>query len=99
MFDPTTDSINLAFQQGTDGITVSSVKPGEDLPGLVVRSGDAIISREFRSDTRVPEQNRNRMPKNVGGACIPLQSNENVIGVLCINVKLPAKLTAVSSGY
>lgn len=92
--DPATESIDLAVQRGWDEDLLTSVEADEDIPGLVVKSGEAIVSRELSTELRVPESNRQRMPKGVGGVCVPLHSNENVIGALCINVQLPREITA-----
>ncbi len=93
LYDPANNSVNLTIQRGGEENPISPLSLGEDIPGLVVKSGEAMISREFRSDMRVPEYNRDRMPKDMGGVCVPLHSNENMIGALCINVQLPREIT------
>lgn len=93
LYDPANGSVNLTIQRGWAEPPVTSVNPGEGIPGLVVKSGEAIISRDFHSDIRVPEYYREDMPKDVGGVCVPLHSNENVIGALCISVRLPREVT------
>jgi putative nucleotidyltransferase with HDIG domain len=59
----------------------------------VVRTGEELVSREFFTDTRLPEQSRQQMPRGIGGVCVPLHSNENVVGALCINVQLPREIS------
>ena len=93
LYDPANDGINLVIQRGGPENLITSVNPGEDIPGLVVKSGEAMISREFHSDLRVPEHIREHVPKDIGGVCVPLNSNENVIGALCVNVPLPREIT------
>ena len=92
LYDAANDSMNLVRQRSGEGL-ITPVNPGEVIPRLVVRSGEAIVSREFRSDLRVPEYSRQQVPENIGGVCVPLNSNENVIGALCINVPLPREIT------
>jgi putative nucleotidyltransferase with HDIG domain len=92
LYDAANDSMNLVMQPSGEGL-ITPVNPGEVIPRLVVRSGEAIVSREFRSDLRVPEYSRQHVPENIGGVCVPLNSNENVIGALCINVPLPREIT------
>ena len=92
LYDAANDSMNLVRQRSGEGL-ITPVNPGEVIPRLVVRSGEAIVSREFRSDLRVPEYSRQHVPENIGGVCVPLNSNENVIGALCINVPLPREIT------
>lgn len=94
LFDPTTNRMEIAYQQGWDRNLPTFVSPGDDIPGLVLRTRDAVISREYRADPRIPEENHKRIPKNLGGVCIPLHSNEHVIGVVWINVKLPREINS-----
>jgi putative nucleotidyltransferase with HDIG domain len=93
LYDPANEDVNLVIQRSGKGRPISSDNPGEDIPGLVVKSGEAIISREFHSDRRIPENIREHLSKDIGGVCVPLSSNENVIGALCINVPLPREIT------
>lgn len=94
LYDPSSGAINLSAQRGwgTEPI-LTSVRPGEDVPGLVVKHGKPIVSREFRTDRRVIAENRERIPMGVGGACVPLWAKAGVVGVLFINVQLPRELT------
>lgn len=62
--------------------------------GYVVKNRAEIVSPEFRSDPRLPEKNRANLPKGVGGACIPLYSNEDIVGVILIYANLPRELSA-----
>lgn len=93
LYDPANSSVNLIMQRGGSEDPEASVNPGQEIPELVVKSGEALISREFSSDTRVSQSRRNQVPKDIGGVCVPLHSNENVIGALCINVRLPREIT------
>jgi response regulator RpfG family c-di-GMP phosphodiesterase len=95
MYDATTDEIKLTVHRAWDVKgAITSVRSGEDIPGYVVRSGTSIISREFQSDVRILEKNRIHIPEGIGGACIPLFSNENIVGVLFIHVNLPREISA-----
>jgi putative nucleotidyltransferase with HDIG domain len=93
LYDPANDSINLFIQRSGEENLITTANPSEDIPELVVKSGEAMISREFHSDARVPEHIRENAPKDIGGVCVPLNSNENVIGALCVNVTLPREIT------
>lgn len=93
LYDPVKDGVNLAIHHSREEKTITVDNPGGDIPGLVVKTGEAIISREFRSDRRIHENVREHLPKDIGGVCVPLNSNENVIGALCINVRLPREIT------
>jgi response regulator RpfG family c-di-GMP phosphodiesterase/putative methionine-R-sulfoxide reductase with GAF domain len=95
LYDATTDEIKLTVHREWDiKGTNTSVRSGEDIPGYVFRSGTGIISHEFHSDPRILEKNRIHMPEGIGGACIPLFSNENIVGVLFIHINLPREISA-----
>jgi putative nucleotidyltransferase with HDIG domain len=94
LYDPTIDLIELKIQRGwNDEYVGSSYKLGEGIPGLVVKLGKAIIAHEFHNDPQVPEENRDQIPKGIGGACVPLHAEENIVGVIFINVPLPREFT------
>jgi putative nucleotidyltransferase with HDIG domain len=94
-YDAISDRVNLKSWRGLKNppYTTTSASVGNDISGLVISSGEAIISREFYSDPRVSEENRNLIPKGVGGACIPLHSDQSVVGVMFVNVALPREIT------
>jgi putative nucleotidyltransferase with HDIG domain len=95
IYDPVSNRIQLTAKRGWDdlGSITTSVELGEDIPGLVVKSGEAFTSPDFHNDPRVMEENRRHLPEGVGGACIPLYSNETVVGAMFINVSLPRVIT------
>jgi putative nucleotidyltransferase with HDIG domain len=94
LYDPTIDIIERKLQRGwSEEYIGSSFKPGEGIPGLVVQLGKALIAREFHSDPQLPEESRDQIPPGVGGACVPLHAEENIVGVMFINVSLPREIT------
>lgn len=95
LYDAVNKRVNLATWMGWDESIEFPrfVRPGENIPGLVVSSGKTITAREFRNDPRFSEWNLNYIPKKAGGACIPLYSNETVEGAIFINVSLPRELS------
>jgi putative nucleotidyltransferase with HDIG domain len=94
LYDPVSNLVELKIQRGlSDPYLDSSYRPGEGIPGLVVRLGRAIVAREFRHDRTVPEENRDRLPEGIGGACVPLHAEESIVGVMSIHVTLPRELT------
>ncbi len=95
LYEPANNSIELKLQRGwSDESIGSSFPPGEGIPGLAVQLGKAIVAREFCSDLEIPEEIRNQIPKGIGGACVPLHAEENIVGVMFINVTLPRELTS-----
>lgn len=94
LYDSTSETIELKAQQGwNDDYIKSSYQLGEGIPGLVVKLGQAIVAREFRDNPQVTGENRNQIPKGIGGACVPLHAEDNIVGVMFINVTLPRELT------
>lgn len=94
LYDATTDEVKLTVHRAWDANEANAtVRSGEDIPGYVVRTGTSIVSQEFHSDTRLLEKNRGHLPEGIGGACIPLFSNENIVGVLFIHVHLPREVS------
>lgn len=92
LYDPATGRVELKLQQGWSH-EHTTYKAGEGIPGMVIRLGKAMIAREFHSDPQVPQEDRDRLPKGMGGACIPLHAEENIVGVMFVNVMLPRELT------
>lgn len=94
LYDKATDTINLSLQRGLDVKNlITSFRPGEDIPGMVAKTGESIITHEYHTDPHVLNENRSRIPKGLGGACIPLYSDEEVVGVIFIYVKLPREIS------
>ena len=94
LYDSPTQTVELKIQRGwSEEYLGSSFRLGEGIPGLVVQRGEALVSREFHADPHIPEENRGQIPERVGGACVPLHAEENIVGVVLINVTLPRELT------
>lgn len=95
LYDAASNKVNLSAWRGkgTAPQMGFSVNFGEDIPGLVISTGEAITSREFCYDPRTTEDSRHFIPEGIGGACIPLQSDEAVTGAMFVNVKLPREIT------
>jgi putative nucleotidyltransferase with HDIG domain len=55
--------------------------------------GKAVAAREFCQADQVPEATRRQIPEGIGGAYVPLHTEESIVGVLCIHVRLPRELT------
>ncbi len=95
LYDEAVEEIKLTVQQGRNTKDRNtSFHSGDGIPGYVVKNRAGIVSPEFRSDPRLPEKNRANLPKGVGGACIPLYSNEDIVGVILIYANLPRELSA-----
>ncbi|HEY3473123.1 MAG TPA: HD domain-containing phosphohydrolase, partial [Anaerolineales bacterium] len=94
LYDPITDAVELKIQRGwNDQYIGSFYKPGQGIPGLVVKLGKAVVAREFRQIEGVSDEYRDRLPAGLGGACVPLHAEESIVGVMFVNVTLPRELT------
>ena len=94
LYDPVNESIELRTQRDwKEEHFGSAYKLGEGIPGLVVQIGKAIVAREFRQAEHLTEAIRNQIPEGIGGAYIPLHTEESIVGVMCIHVVLPRELT------
>jgi len=70
----------------------SAFLPGEGIAGQVFSTGEAIISPEFASDERALESVRRQIPPGWGGACVPIRTVQETIGVLFVSVASPRQL-------
>jgi len=94
LYDPVNDVIELRMQRGwNDEYMGASFKRGHGIPGLVMHLGQTIVAREFRQDERLPEEDRSSIPAGIGGAGVPLHTEDSIVGVMFINVALPRELT------
>ena len=94
LYDPVNGVVELKMQRGQDGESIgSSFKLGHGIPGLVVQRRQAIVAREFRWDEHVTEKNRSQIPPGIGGACVPLHTEDSIVGVMLIHVTFPRELT------
>ena len=94
LYDSTREAIDRKTQQGwNEEFIGSSYTLGEGIPGLVVKLGKPIVAREFRDHPQVTAENSSQIPKGIGGACIPLHAEDNIVGVMFICVALPRELS------
>ena len=70
----------------------STLKPGEGIAGWVFTNNQPLVSRDFTCDQRVQPAACEQIPSGWGGACVPIRSTQEVIGVFFIFVELPRVL-------
>jgi PAS domain S-box-containing protein/putative nucleotidyltransferase with HDIG domain len=73
-------------------INETPIKPGEGVAGKVFETGEVISSKEFATDHLTRESTRDQIPKGWGGACIPIRTVQETMGVLFVSVHLPREL-------
>ena len=94
LYDSVSQRVELKTHLGwNEEYNGSSYALGDGIPGLAVKLGEPIMASEFRTDPRVSRESRDDLPKEIGGACVPLRAEENIVGVMFVNVKLPRELT------
>jgi len=91
LYDPGTDDVRMVHERGWEH-QPAPVKRGQGIPGYVVASGEAYVSREIRTDTRLHDADYEIEPPGRGGACVPIRTANEVIGALYLNVDLPREL-------
>jgi PAS domain S-box-containing protein len=92
-YEPLSDEVRMVHQLGWNDAEFSPVKRGEKIPGHVVASGQAYVSREFKTDPKVPESDRPIFPPGWGGACTPIWAADEIIGVMFVNIALPQEFS------
>ncbi|MFZ5821975.1 MAG: HD domain-containing phosphohydrolase, partial [Chloroflexota bacterium] len=65
-------------------VTETPIKPGEGIFGSVFASGKMHLSQDFSSDPLTREETRAQLPAGWGGACAPINSAEQTLGVLLV---------------
>jgi PAS domain S-box-containing protein len=68
------------------------IPPGDGITGTVFQSGKPYVSRELASDENLRDASRRVTPAGWGGACVPIRSLQETIGVLFVAVRLPRQI-------
>jgi len=68
------------------------IKPGDGIAGTVFKTGQVSVSKEFATDPLTRESIREQIPIGWGGACVPIRTVRETIGVMFVSVELPRQL-------
>jgi putative nucleotidyltransferase with HDIG domain len=94
LYDPASEVVELKLQRGwREEYIGGSFKLGEGIPGLVIQERRVIVSREFSRDPQLTV-NQDQVPNGIGGACVPLHTEDNIVGVLFVTLLPPRELTS-----
>jgi PAS domain S-box-containing protein len=94
LFDSATETLRRAAARGWLAQVKTAVcKPGEGFPGSVFAANRVQVSDEFASDPNLHTSPRDSIPAGWGGVCIPIRSEKESIGVVCIALPLPRKIS------
>ena len=91
--DPSSGKISQVVQRGSNGFKSVPVSFGKDIVGRTMERGTPFVAREFKNITFVTEENRELIPADMGGVCLPLRAAQQAVGAMFINVFLPRELT------
>ena len=94
LYEPRSDELRVAVQQGWGEAPVPPLRRDQGIPGQVFATGQAYLSRDFKSDPLTPDAVRARIPEGVAGACVPIRTTADVIGVMFVRVEQPRELAA-----
>jgi PAS domain S-box-containing protein len=95
LYDPAVGVLKEKVARGWfTAIQKTPVKPGEGIAGTVFKTGQVIVSKEFASDPLTRESVRDQLQVGWGGACVPIRTVRETIGVLFVSVELPRQLQA-----
>ena len=73
-------------------IQENPVKSGDGIAGTVFKNGQVNLSKEFCNDPLTLESTRSQLPPGWGGACVPIRTGKETIGVMFASVELPRQL-------
>lgn len=94
LYDPARGDLRQMAARGWfAGIRDTSIRSGEGIAGTVFATGTPHLSDDFASDPLARDAPAD--PGGWGGACVPLRTAAEPVGVLFVAVPLPRRLTEV----
>jgi putative nucleotidyltransferase with HDIG domain len=93
LYDPADGVLKEKVARGWfTSIPEMPVKPGEGIAGTVFNTGQVNLSKEFATDPLTLDTARDQIPAGWGGACVPIRTVHETIGVIFVSVELPRQL-------
>ncbi len=94
LYDPVKRELRHAVSRGWfETLDEPPIKPGEGIAGTVFASGQSHLSIEFSQDPLVLPASRDKVIPGWGGACIPIRTMTEILGVLFVSVKTPRQIS------
>ena len=95
LYSPATNDLRDTLPRGWfKEIATVPVRLGEGVAGTVFSTGQSYISDEFVKDSLPSGEGRSKIPPGWGGACVPIRSDSEIVGVLFVSVQLPQRISA-----
>ena len=94
LFDPERGELHRVIARGwLASRPALPIQPNEGVAGHVFSTGKPHVAREFISDPLIVEPARSTLRTGWGGACVPIRSTTEVIGILFVAVPLPREIS------
>ena len=94
LYDPASRTLRVAVNRGWFAqLDDAPMKPNEGIAGKVFANGQPHLSTEFARDPVARPPASGEIPAGWGGACVPIRTATESIGVLFISVPLPRQIT------
>jgi PAS domain S-box-containing protein/putative nucleotidyltransferase with HDIG domain len=94
LHDPVKDELRMAVMRGWfNQVNEAPLKPGQGIAGEVFVSGKTRTAKDFATDPSACFAEGAKIPAGWGGACVPISSDEKIIGVLFVSVQAPREIT------
>ena len=89
--DATNGKVSQVVQRGAQDFQHLSF--GQGIIETTMERGAPFVAREFKGISFITEEDREFIPADMGGVCLPLRAAQQAVGVMFINVYLPRELT------
>lgn len=93
LYDPASEKIRMAHQQGWGDAAPVPLKRGEGIVGSVLETGKAYLAQSLKTDPNLHESARQHVAPDQSGAYVPIRAADQVIGVLTINTSPPTEFS------
>ncbi len=94
LWNPETGKIHRTIARGWPSeFTEIPIQPGEGIFGKVFASGNTHVSHDFINDPLTLPASREQLPLGWGGACVPISSATQTLGVMLIAVPSSRELS------
>ena len=95
LYDPTTDTLQTTIQRGWfKQLDMRPMRSDEGIGGKVIHSRQTYIVEDFRTDPNVRRSASSLVPPAWRGVCVPILSDDNIVGVLYVAMLHPQGISS-----